>query len=310
MKDHRDFADFYEASLQFFYEAGTAIRLSAGIQTFRYLCMAVVGIVTLVLWGKVPKPILLPSAAAALYWFSISSFLKNQKYKVSLAKVQQEAINELVWIHERAWRYTLRSPKMKKEIKESGLFSQHIDYVHEHGCIAGPKGMSLVTAVKVNVGNFMNVTQRFGQTSRKTRHRQSTFSGFFIAMEFPRAFQGRVILRREAVSNITMNHAEFDRVFQVQTANVELAHEILTPFMLDQLASLDAQMSQNPFTITFKDSCVYIALPWDQDLFAPAFDDHTRWQAAHNDSRAIELIALMAQEILAEPRADKKRKSI
>lgn len=309
LKDYRDFADFYEASLQFFYEAGMAIRVSAGKQTFRLLCMAVIGIATVILWGRLPKLLLLPAAGAGLYWLATSAGFKNEKYKVSLAKVHQEALNELVWIHDRSWRYTLRAPKVKREIRESGLFDHNVDFIHEKGCIAGPVGMCLMAAVKVDMGNILEVTQRIGRFSLTQRHHRATFSGFFIAMEFPRTFAGTLILRRDAQSNLSLNHEAFDSVFQVQTRDHDLAREVLTPFMLDQLVNLDSRLSQHTFTVTFKDSCVYVSLPWEKELFAPAFDDNSRFQAAYDDSRAIEIISIITQEILAEQFADKKRKT-
>ncbi|KYG63751.1 hypothetical protein AZI86_13075 [Bdellovibrio bacteriovorus] len=309
MKDHRDFADFYEASLQFFYEAGMAIRLSAGKQTFRLLCMVVIVIATACLWGRAPKVLLIPAAAAGLYWLATSHSFKNEKYRVSLAKVHQEALNELVWIHDRAWRYTLRAPKVRREIRESGLFNHNVDFIHEKGCISGPVGMCLMAAVKVDMGNILEVTQRIGRLSMTKRHHRPTFSGFFIAMDFPRSFTGTVILRRGAQSNLSMNHEAFDNIFQVQTRDHDLAREVLTPFMLDQLVNLDSRLSQFPFTVTFKDSCVYVSLPWEKELFAPAFDDNARFQAAYDDSLAIEVISVISKELLAEQFMDRKRKT-
>jgi hypothetical protein len=301
LRDHRDFADFYEASLQFFYEAATAIRLSAGIQKFRYITMGFIAVIVIGLWSKVPKLLLIPVAAGGYYWLATSSILKSKRYSSTLAQVQQQALNDLVALHQPHWRYTIRSPRMRKEIRDSGLFPQRLDFVHEQGCIAGMVGMCLMAAVKIDIGNYFFITQKVGKVARRLRSRRSAFEGFLIAMEYPKSFQGSLIINREVPEGAaTLEMLPFERIFNIQTQKTELVDLLVTPLLREQLMFLDQQYANFPFTLSFKDSVLYVALPWEQDLFSPATAEQSNWHSAYGDSRAIEMLGDITKGLLLE----------
>jgi hypothetical protein len=308
LRDHRDIADYFEASLQFFYEAGSALRLGAGVESFRYVTMAGIIIASFFLWFVIPKVVLLPLVAGAIYWLWTTTFLQTRRYKSSLAQVHQSALNELVTMYEPEWRYTLRAPRMRNEVRHSGLFPQRYDFVHSHGCIAGTVNSCLMAAVKIEVGTHFFVTQKVGKLSRKMRKRRNSFEGFLVAIDMPKSFMGSLTIDREVPENpATLEAPTFEQIFRVSCTYEPLKEKILSAEMIQRLMDLDQQFALHPFTLSFKDSILYISIPWEQDIFSPAFDDHARWNAAYCDARVIEMISEISQSLLADPTAEEPK---
>lgn len=309
-----DFEPFFHNSLRFYFEAAQALRLNMGIQMLKYAIIVITALGSLWLAdggrnGLRVWPFLV-GAAIIGYLFYDPKF-KAKKYKVSSDQLRQQAYGELVRFLNPAFRFTTSAPQMDGEFRATGLFPTKLDYINESGCIAGSAGGRLAAAVGMRAGVIHESKDSKG---RVTRTQKDVFNGIFMAVEFPRKFEGWVCVQRDGFESkfgwlakevqkmqdgqvVHLENQEFERRFKVRASDPVAAHFVLSSTFMDRVLNLDSQLSGVEFTMSFRNSVLYLALPMPMGFQLSGTDAHDWLSAAQKDAETFSRLMDILNEL-------------
>jgi hypothetical protein len=305
-----DFNAFFRNELRFYYEAAAALRTTAALQMTKvFASITILTLINLLTPKKANSGILVLWAlgAAVIYWIWTSPKFKKREYQAQLPQVQEEAMNRLVKFINPDWRYFVSAPQMDDDFRNSGLFPIKLDYIHEKHCIAGSVDGQPMAAVGIHAGVYKDDTVYENGKKRRVRTAKAVFNGFFLAVEFPKKFEGWVTVQRDHYEKklgwlasefrklsdsqvIHLENKEFEKIFKVRGSNAVTAHYLLSSTMMEQLLKLHSCLPDIPFELCFRDSALYVTLPMPLSFFEPSGNEDDWRSSATRDASQVWLL--------------------
>jgi len=126
------------------------------------------------------------------------------------------------------------------------------------------------------------------RTDSKGRTTYSTiFKGLFLIADFNKNFEGETFVMpnnsmgifsglsrlSQSVSrpsSVKMEDVEFNKAFNVYASERTEAFYLLTPSMMQYIKDFREQNPRRPFSISFTNACINIAISMHKDLFEPS----------------------------------------
>lgn len=115
------------------------------------------------------------------------------------------------------------------------------------------------------------------------RHRRTVFRGLIFAIEVPRAIPARILIARDGgllgnslkgwlksfggMQHVRLPHDAFEASFEIYADRPDLAREVVTPGLCDNLVALAEAHDGAPFQAAFAGRRFFVALPKRADPF-------------------------------------------
>jgi hypothetical protein len=172
----------------------------------------------------------------------------------------------------------------ERDFVYSQLFSQRPDRYSSQDQIYGTAGKTRFSFSEVHA-EYKTVTQT---KNGKQEHWHTILSGIVFCADFNKHFNGTTVVRPKDLGSalgawitdkvplfsssneeiVKLESPDFDKKFMTYSTDQVEARYILTPGMMERLCNLDDR-SKYQISVSFIDSCVYIAFPLDKDYFEP-----------------------------------------
>ncbi|HYE76505.1 MAG TPA: DUF3137 domain-containing protein [bacterium] len=190
-------------------------------------------------------------------------------------RFKREVISRAVTVCGPELKYEPHRGIARAEFNAAGLFSGYDDYKSEDE-VCGYVGATQV--------RFSEVTLWEHRGSGKNRRRVKVFDGLFFQVDFPKAFNGRTYIHRQADATglaltgwlrglpprVALEDPEFERAFQVYGTDPVEARYLLSTSFMERL--MEYRNRKGDIRASFVGDHFHLALPmWGEFLEPPLF---------------------------------------
>lgn len=211
-----------------------------------------------------------------------------------LAAMRQDVLGRVVAFLAPGLQYQARGAIPADVVRRSGLFREPFDHCTGEDLFVGRVG---ATALR-----FSEI--RLTRARGEKKPPETVFRGLFFVADFPKAFQGRVLLLpdraeramgtfgrafqrlagAEGLALVELEDPEFERHFACYGSDPVETRYLLSPSLMQRLLRFRENVGV-PLRLAFADGSLLLALPHDGDLFTAS------WTGASFDEAALRRFA-------------------
>ena len=146
------------------------------------------------------------------------------------------------------------------------------------------------------------------RTSNKyERKTGNIYKGLLFKADFNKKFYGKTYVFPESLISlrniinakglVKLENIEFEEFFEVHSSNQIVARYILTPSFMEKIVEVRKKFNRS-LRITFIDSCIYISIPMEDDIFAPhILGEHLGFKQIEEYYTYLELLYNLVNEL-------------
>ncbi len=213
------------------------------------------------------------------FWTSFSS-----KKKIYVNQYKKNIIGRIVKNINKNLTFYPDNYIPKQDFENSNIFDTYISSYQGDSLVTG---YIKNTAIAFSQLHAQYITESRDRDGHTTTHYHTIFKGIFFIADFNKHFSSNTVLiprssiglikkSLEKLGSILLNktelifeNQEFNKYFKVYSHNHIETRYILTPSMMERILNIKKKFGGDIY-ISFNDSKMFIALPFEKDLFTPS----------------------------------------
>ena len=229
---------------------------------------------------------IISGVALAIFLFLMVNSLNEQK-NLYISEYKNNIIKKMVENMGTTFEYSPNSSLSLNEYYESRIFEHEVDRFHGEDMITGKIDKTVI--------KFSEMHTEYKKEYRDSKGNKRTewitiFKGILFIADFNKEFSHYVLVLPDYAERafgkfgqllqslgtkfsdkelVKMENVEFEKLFAVYSPDQVEARYILTPLMMEKLVEFRNKVGKDIY-VSFNNSNVYFAVPFNEDLFEPS----------------------------------------